>query len=99
MADFFTVACRTGDEDSGMTGISLLLLEKTMPGIRVRKMKTQFDTTHGTTFINLEDVKVPVRNLIGQEGTVATRKQARYVLFSGVFFLSFFCDRDEGWGE
>jgi len=70
MADFFTVACRTGDEDSGMTGISLLLLEKGMPGIRVRKMKTQFDSTHGTTFINLEDVKVPVRNLIGQEGEV-----------------------------
>ena len=39
-----------------------------MPGIKIRKMKTQFDTTHGTTFINLEDVKVPVRNLIGQEG-------------------------------
>ena len=52
----------------GNVGISLLLLEKDMPGIKIRKMKTQFDSTHGTTFINLEDVKVPVRNLIGQEG-------------------------------
>jgi hypothetical protein len=52
------------------SGISLLLLEREMPGISVRKMKTQFDTTHGTTFINLDDVKVPVRNLIGQEGVL-----------------------------
>ncbi len=47
-----------------------MLLEREMPGISVRKMKTQFDTTHGTTFINLDDVKVPVRNLIGQEGVL-----------------------------
>eukprot|EP00004_Rigifila_ramosa_P008279 TRINITY_DN19492_c0_g1_i1.p1 TRINITY_DN19492_c0_g1~~TRINITY_DN19492_c0_g1_i1.p1 ORF type:complete len:434 (+),score=112.95 TRINITY_DN19492_c0_g1_i1:48-1304(+) len=64
-ADYFTVAVRTGGE--GMGGISLLLLEKGMPGITVRKMPTQFDTCHNTTFITLEDVKVPAANLIGDE--------------------------------
>jgi alkylation response protein AidB-like acyl-CoA dehydrogenase len=38
-ADFFTVAVRTGGP--GMGGISLLLLEKNMPGIECRLMKVQ----------------------------------------------------------
>jgi alkylation response protein AidB-like acyl-CoA dehydrogenase len=64
--DYFTTAVRTGGEGPG--GISLLLLEKGMPGMNIRKMETQFDTSHSTTFITLEDVKVPVKNLIGEEG-------------------------------
>ncbi|KAL0476429.1 acyl-CoA dehydrogenase [Acrasis kona] len=64
-SDFFTTAVRTGGE--GMGGISLLVLEKDMPGITIRKMETQFDTSHNTTFITLEDVKVPVANLLGKE--------------------------------
>ena len=67
-ADFFTTAVRTGGPDSGMGGISLLLIERDRPGIKVRKMKTQFSTTHNTTFILFNDVKVPRANLIGQEG-------------------------------
>jgi len=59
------VAVRTGD--SGPFGLSLLLLEKDMPGIKIRKMETQFDSCHNTTFVTLEDVKVPVKNLIGKE--------------------------------
>lgn len=65
MADYFTCAVRTGDE--GMGGISLLLLDRNMPGINVRKMETQFDNSHSTTFVTLEDVKVPISNLIGNE--------------------------------
>ena len=34
MADYFTVAVRTGGKGAG--GISLLLLEKSMPGLHVR---------------------------------------------------------------
>ena len=54
--DFFTTAVRTGED--GVGGISLLLLERGMPGMSIRKMKTQFDTAHSTTFITLDDVKV-----------------------------------------
>jgi alkylation response protein AidB-like acyl-CoA dehydrogenase len=38
-SDYFTVAVRTGGP--GRRGISLLLLEKDMPGITLRRMKTQ----------------------------------------------------------
>lgn len=65
IADYFTCAVRTGGK--GMGGMSLLLLERDMPGITIRKMKTQFDNTHNTTFVTLEDVRVPVENLIGEE--------------------------------
>jgi len=65
-ADYFTTAVRTGGD--GFGGISLLLIERDTPGISVRKMETQFDSSHNTTFVTFEDVKVPVKNLIGTEG-------------------------------
>lgn len=65
MGHYFTTAVRTGGD--GPEGISILLIERDMPGVNIRKMETQFDTTHNTAFINLEDVKVPIANLIGQE--------------------------------
>jgi alkylation response protein AidB-like acyl-CoA dehydrogenase len=58
---------RTGGDGAG--GLSFLLLDKNMPGIKIRKMETQFDNTHNTCAVELDDVRVPVRNLIGQEGT------------------------------
>ncbi|CAE8644918.1 unnamed protein product, partial [Polarella glacialis] len=66
MADFLTLAVRTGG--AGAKGISLLLVDNKSAGIDVRKMPTQFDTCHGTTFITLDNVKVPAGNLIGEEG-------------------------------
>jgi len=68
MADYFTLAVRTGSEEDGPAGLSLLLVDRHCPGIKVRKMETQFDTAHSTTFITFEDVKVPVSRLIGEEG-------------------------------
>jgi len=64
-ADFFTVAVRTGGE--GMGGVSLLLLERGMPGITTRQMQCSGVWPSGTTYITFEDVKVPVENLIGKE--------------------------------
>jgi alkylation response protein AidB-like acyl-CoA dehydrogenase len=66
-ADFFTVAVRTGSKEDGPKGISLLLVEKTMPGVTTRKMKCSGVWSSGTTYITFEDVKVPVGNLIGTE--------------------------------
>ena len=48
--------------------ISLLLIPRDLPGISVRKMETQFDSSHSTTMVTLEDVKVPKDYLIGEEG-------------------------------
>eukprot|EP00928_Gymnodinium_smaydae_P055403 TRINITY_DN38964_c0_g1_i1.p1 TRINITY_DN38964_c0_g1~~TRINITY_DN38964_c0_g1_i1.p1 ORF type:complete len:459 (+),score=119.97 TRINITY_DN38964_c0_g1_i1:69-1445(+) len=66
-ADYFTVAVRTGTMKDGMKGLSLLLLEKTMPGIKTRKMKCSGVWSSGTTYITFEDVRVPASNLIGKE--------------------------------
>ncbi|KAF3909577.1 hypothetical protein AA313_de0205623 [Arthrobotrys entomopaga] len=64
-ADYFTTAVRTGGP--GMGGVSVLLIEKTSPGVSVRKMDCQGVWSSGTTYITFEDVKVPVENLIGKE--------------------------------
>lgn len=63
--DYFTMAVRTGKP--GMGGISLLLVDRNTPGIEIRKMQTMHDNAHNTTFITLDDVKVPAKNLIGPE--------------------------------
>lgn len=50
-----------------MKGISLLLVEKTMPGVTTRKMKCSGVWASGTTYITFDDVKVPKENLMGKE--------------------------------
>ena len=52
-ADCFTVACRTGKP--GVGGISLLLVEKDMPGVETRKMKCSGAWSSGTTYITFDD--------------------------------------------
>jgi alkylation response protein AidB-like acyl-CoA dehydrogenase len=66
-ADFFTVAVRTDADAKGAKGISLLLLEKSMPGVKTRKMKCSGVWSSGTTYVTFEDVKVPLTHLIGKE--------------------------------
>ncbi|KAH7211275.1 acyl-CoA dehydrogenase/oxidase [Fusarium oxysporum] len=64
---YATMAVRTGGP--GASGLSLLVVPLLdHPGVTMRRMKTSGGTTSGTTFIDLEDVKVPIENLIGQEG-------------------------------
>ena len=59
------MAVRTGGK--GADGISLLLVPKNAAGLHVRKMETQFDSSHFTTFIVLDKVRVPSSHLIGEE--------------------------------
>ena len=66
-ADYFTCAVRTGSSDDGMQGISLLLLERGMPGLETKPIKTSYSSCAGTALVILEDVLVPVENLIGEE--------------------------------
>lgn len=59
------MAVRTGEPGAG--GLSLLVVPLLgQEGVDMRRMKTMGGTTSGTTFIELEDVKVPVENLIGK---------------------------------
>jgi acyl-CoA dehydrogenase len=65
-ADFFTVAVRTGGD--GARGISLLLVERDMPGVSVSApLKKMGWLCSDTAEIRFDDVRVPAGNLIGEE--------------------------------
>eukprot|EP00494_Astrolonche_serrata_P002912 UN02918 len=51
-----------------MKGISLLMIHKSYPGVKIRKMETQADELNNISFISFNNVKVPCANLIGREG-------------------------------
>ncbi|KRX03469.1 Cytochrome b5-like heme/steroid binding domain [Pseudocohnilembus persalinus] len=65
-ADAFTVAVRTGGE--GFFGVSLLVIDRNMPGVKTRKMNMGGVWGSGTAFIIFENVKVPAEQLVGDEG-------------------------------
>jgi acyl-CoA dehydrogenase len=64
-ADYFTVAVRTGGP--GLSGISLLLLEKNMPGFSRTPLEKMGWHCGDTATLHFDDVKVPLENLIGPE--------------------------------
>jgi alkylation response protein AidB-like acyl-CoA dehydrogenase len=64
-ADFSVVAVRTGE--NSYFGISLLLIEKDMPGFHSRRMTTQGWASSQTAFLTFDNVRVPASNLIGEE--------------------------------
>jgi alkylation response protein AidB-like acyl-CoA dehydrogenase len=66
VADWMFLLVRTGTNDSREAGITYLLLDMTSPGITVRPLR---DMAGGTRFceVFLEDVRVPVRQRVGEE--------------------------------
>jgi acyl-CoA dehydrogenase len=61
------MAVRTGGP--GAAGLSVMVVPlKGYPGVTMRRLKVSGQITGGTTYIELDDVKVPVGNLIGREG-------------------------------
>lgn len=67
--DYSSMAVRTGPEGSGAAGLSMLVVPlKNTPGVSMRRLKVAGQVSAGTTYIELDDVKVPVENLIGKEG-------------------------------
>jgi acyl-CoA dehydrogenase len=66
-SDYATMAVRTGGP--GGAGLSLLVVPlKGQKGVSMRRLKVAGQISAGTSFIELDDVLVPVENLIGQEG-------------------------------
>merc|ERR1711904_426753 len=65
-ADYFTVAVRTGPPNSAHKGISMLLIERSMPGVQTSKMDCMGVWTSGTTLITFSNVKVPKENVVGK---------------------------------
>jgi acyl-CoA dehydrogenase len=67
-ADFVTVAVRTGGEGHG--GISLLVVDRGTPGFTVdRRLDKMGWLCSDTAELGFADVRVPVENLVGAEGS------------------------------
>jgi len=58
---------RTSSEGKRQAGITFLLVDMTAPGITVRPIRTM-DGGHEINEVFFDDVRVPVENLIGEEG-------------------------------
>jgi acyl-CoA dehydrogenase len=65
-ADYLTVAVRTGGEGAG--GVSLLLIEGDTPGLSRTKLKKMGWWASDTATLHFDGCRVPVENLIGEEG-------------------------------
>lgn len=67
-ADFVTMLVKT-DPDAGHAGISIILVPTNVPGFSVsKKLKKAGNWASDTAELFFEDVKVPTRNLLGEEG-------------------------------
>lgn len=66
-SNYAAMAVRTGGPGPG--GLSMLQVPlKGHKGVSMRRLKVAGQISAGTTFIELDDVEVPVENLIGEEG-------------------------------
>ncbi|MFC1914295.1 acyl-CoA dehydrogenase family protein [Chloroflexota bacterium] len=74
ICDFVTVAVST-DRSKGGRGISALIVEKGTPGFGATKVRKLGSHSSATADLFFEDCRVPVENLIGEEG-----KGLRYML-------------------
>ncbi len=67
VADFFTVAAKT-DPDAGFRGVDLFLVERERPGVQVgRQIKKLGTRSSETSELILENVRVPVANLLSEK--------------------------------
>ena len=66
-ADWIFCLVRTDNSGIKQEGISFLLIDMNTPGIEVKPIIT-IDGEHEVNSVFFTDVKVPVKNLIGEEG-------------------------------
>lgn len=67
-ADFLTTLVRTGDDPHG--GLSFLVIDKALAGVRVsRSLRKTGWLASDTAELAFDDVRVPVSNLVGPEGS------------------------------
>jgi acyl-CoA dehydrogenase len=65
--NFVTLACKT-DVNAGIAGISLIMVEQGTPGFTTKKLKKMGWYSSDTGELFFDNVKVPVSNLVGEEG-------------------------------
>ncbi|OAP55003.1 hypothetical protein AYL99_10703 [Fonsecaea erecta] len=64
-ADYCTAAVRTGGPGRG--GVSALIIPLKSPGVKCSKIENSGVNASGSTYIEFDDVQVPVSNLLGAE--------------------------------
>lgn len=64
----FVIAVVKTDPDAGINGVSLLIIDLQSEGVSKRKLKKLGWHASDTAELNFDDVRVPVENLIGEEG-------------------------------
>ncbi|KAF4121491.1 Acyl-CoA dehydrogenase related to the alkylation response protein AidB [Geosmithia morbida] len=85
-ATHMTTAVRTGGP--GLRGISVLVISLETPGVSREKIENSGQNAGGASFVDLEDVRVPVENLIGLENQgfpviMKNFNKERYILAVG----------------
>jgi len=66
IADFITLAVRTGEEGGG--GISLIIFPTSTPGFTASHLEKVSARSGHTATLSFEDCRVPRKNLVGEEG-------------------------------
>lgn len=66
-ADYFTTLVRTSGEPGDPRGLSFLIIPRT-EGVVTKQMSMIGAHASGTTLVEFDEVKVPVENLVGEEG-------------------------------
>ena len=66
-ADYITTAVRTGDGKRGASGVSVLVIPLNVEGVTRRKLKNSGVAASGSTFLEFDNVRVPVSHLLGKE--------------------------------
>ncbi|CAK1355170.1 Medium-chain specific acyl-CoA dehydrogenase, mitochondrial [Cercospora beticola] len=64
-ATHMTTAVRTGGP--GLKGISVVVIDVKSPGVSMRRIPNSGQKAGGASLVELDDVKVPVENLLGKE--------------------------------
>lgn len=65
--DFIVTVVKT-DPDAGSAGVSLLVIEQKMEGVSINKLNKLGWHSSDTAELSFDNVKVPIENLIGEEG-------------------------------
>lgn len=66
-ADYVTAAVRTGESKRGASGVSVLVIPLNVEGVTRRKLKNSGMAASGSTFIEFDNVRVPMSHLLGKE--------------------------------
>lgn len=91
-ADHIFCLVRTSKEDRPQKGISFLLIDMQLPGVSVRPIKL-IGGNHDLNEVFFDEVRVPVKYLVGEEGEGWNIAKYLLVLERGGFIWSPRCER------